>query len=143
VQTLLRTTRFGDLTVDEQRLFTFEDGLPGFPHATRFLAMHVEDDPDLYWLQSVDDGSLAFLAIVPWHHFPDYEPVLADEDRRRLELVEADEAMVLCILTIDREQDVVSANLLGPVVLNTARRLGRQVVLADAQLPLAARLGVA
>jgi flagellar assembly factor FliW len=143
VQTLLRTTRFGDLPVDEQRIFTFEDGLPGFPEATRFLAMDVEDDPDLYWLQSVDDGALAFLAIVPWHHFPDYAPVLGGEDRIHLRLDDPDDAMVLCLLTVDHDSDVVTANLLGPVVLNLAGRIGRQVVLADADLPLAARLGAA
>lgn len=141
MQTLLRTTRFGDITIDERRVFTFEDGLPGFPGATRFLAMTVEDDPDLYWLQCVDDGSLAFLAIVPWQQFPDYEPALTDDDRAHLELVDVDEAMVLCLLTVDRDNDAVTANLLGPIVLNTGRRLGRQVVLTDSRLPLAARIG--
>lgn len=143
MQTLLRTTRFGDLAVDEARVFTFEDGLPGFPQATRFLAMGVDDDPDLYWLQCVDDGGLAFLAIVPWHHFPDYSPVLAGDDLARLRLADAEDATVLCLLTVDHDADAVTANLLGPVVLNTVLRIGRQVVLADSHQPLAAPLGAA
>ena len=63
MQTMLRTTRFGDIAIDDARVFHFADGLPGFPGARSFLAMNVDENPNLYWLQCVDDGSLAFLAV--------------------------------------------------------------------------------
>ena len=141
VQTLLRTTRFGDIPLDHDRIFEFPDGLLGFPGAKRFLAMNVDGDPDMYWLQCVDDGSLAFLAISPWLYFPDYEPEIDESEQRTLELDDADDATVLCLLTVDREADLITANLLGPIVVNTAGKRGRQVVLADARWPIAARLG--
>lgn len=141
MQTMLRTTRFGDITIDESRVFHFADGLPGFPGAKSFLAMNVEDKSDLYWLQCVDDGALAFLAISPWDYFPDYEPVIGAADQQALELEREEDATVLCLLTVDRDAEIITANLLGPLVINTARRVGRQVVLADANWPLAARLG--
>ena len=143
MQTLLRTTRFGDIAVDEERVFRFPDGLPGFAGAKSFLAINVESDDDMYWLQCVDDGALAFLAISPWSFFPDYEPEIDEHAQDALGLDRADDATVLCLLTVDRDAEVVTANLLGPVVLNTARKLGRQVVLADARWPIAARLGSA
>ena len=80
VQTLLRTTRFGDVSVDEGRVFAFADGLLGFPTATQFLALDVDDASDIYWLQCVNDGALAFLAISPWAYFPDYTPEIDEND---------------------------------------------------------------
>ena len=141
MQTLLRTTRFGDIPLDHDRTFAFPDGLLGFPHAKTFLAIDVDDDPDMYWLQCVDDGTLAFLAISPWLYFPDYKPEIDEAEQAALQLDDADDATVLCLLTVDREADLITANLLGPIVLNTAGKLGRQVVLADARWPIAARLG--
>jgi flagellar assembly factor FliW len=141
VQTMLRTTRFGDIAVDEARVFRFADGLPGFPGARSFLAMNVDGHTDLYWLQCIDDGALAFLAVSPWEYFPDYEPEIGSADQQALGLDRPDDATVLCLLTVDRDAELITANLLGPLVLNTADRVGRQVVLADANWPLAARLG--
>ena len=141
VQTLLRTTRFGDIPLDTARIFDFPDGLLGFPDAKHFLAIDVEGDPDMYWLQCVDDGGLAFLAISPWLYFPDYEPEIDEQEQQTLDLDQPDDATVLCLLTIDREADLITANLLGPLVLNTGAKRGRQVVLADVRWPVAARLG--
>jgi flagellar assembly factor FliW len=129
VQTLLRTTRFGDIPLDAARIFDFPDGLLGFPDAKHFLAI------------DVDDGGLAFLAISPWLYFPDYEPEIDENEQRTLDLDQPDDATVLCLLTIDREADLITANLLGPIVLNTGAKRGRQVVLADVRWPIAARLG--
>ena len=75
--------------------------------------------------------------------FPEYEPEIDENAQRELGLVTADEATVLCLLTVDREAEVITANLLGPIVLNVARKVGRQIVLSDARWPIAARLGSA
>lgn len=141
VQTLLRTTRFGDVSVDEGRVFAFAEGLLGFPTATQFLALDVDDASDIYWLQCVNDGALAFLAISPWAYFPDYTPEIDENDQVALGLDRADDATLLCLLTVDRDADLITANLLGPIVLNTTLRRGRQVVLEDVRWSLAARLG--
>lgn len=141
MQTMLRTTRFGDIAIDEARVFRFADGLPGFPGARSFLAMNVDGHTDLYWLQCIDDGTLAFLAVSPWEYFPDYEPEIGSADQQALGLERPEDATVLCLLTVDRDAELITANLLGPLVLNTAERVGRQVVLADSNWPLAARLG--
>ena len=143
MQTLLRTTRFGDMAIDNDRVFHFTEGIPGFPLAKSFLPMSVDTDPDIYWLQCIDDGALAFLAVSPWSYFPEYEPEIDENAQRELGLVTADEATVLCLLTVDREAEVITANLLGPIVLNVARKVGRQIVLSDARWPIAARLGSA
>lgn len=134
------TARFGEIEVDDERVITCPEGLPGFPDAHRFALVDVRDTGVFYWLQSLDDPALAFLTVVPWAFYPDYEPELPEADREALGLVSADEALVLCLLTVHREEESITANLMAPVVVNRTSRLARQVVLAEAGWPLQAPL---
>src|SRR5262245_43234493 len=94
-------------------------------------------DGDAYrWLQSVEDPGLSFLTVIPWHFFPDYEPEVDDLTQQELGLREVGDAIVLCIVTIrDSGPTPITANLLGPLVINTVSRVGRQIVLADSGYP--------
>ncbi len=134
------TARFGALSVDDERVVTV-DALMGFPDAQRFTLVAVPDNEDFFWLQSLDDGSLAFLAAVPWSYFPHYAPEIGDEDERALGLHDDTDATVLCLLSIDREAGRVTANLMAPVVINTQTRRARQIVLYDQGWPVAEILG--
>jgi flagellar assembly factor FliW len=137
---LIESERLGDVEVDDSKVMTFADGLLGFPEARRFALVDAGDDGTYFWLQSLDDPQLAFLAAVPWAFFPDYEPELSLSDQEALGIADPSEVLVFCLLTITDE--AVTANLLGPLVVNATSRHGRQIVLDDsnysARVPLAA-----
>jgi flagellar assembly factor FliW len=137
------TERFGELDVEDDRVLDFPDGLPGFSEATRFALVPVTGNEAFFWLQSVDDPALAFLSAIPWPFFPDYEPEVPDADQEALGLTTPDDVLVLCLLTIRREERQVTANLMGPLVVNQLTRTGRQIVLADSDYPLQAPLTAA
>jgi flagellar assembly factor FliW len=136
----IESERLGAVEVDESKVLAFDHGLLGFPEAKRFALVDASDDGTYYWLQSLDDPQLAFLAAVPWAFFPDYEPELAEPDQAALGLSTPTDALVFCLLTFT--DDAVTANLLGPLVVNANTREGRQIVLGDsdysARVPLAA-----
>lgn len=146
--------KLGELDIDESTVLEFPQGLLGFGDARRFALIDTHDSGVYYWLQSLDDPALAFLAAIPWPFFPDYEFELPDADRDALGLVETadgeaarsgepgDEGntMVLCLLTVDPESHDITANLLGPLVINAQTRVGRQVVLADSDFTTRAPL---
>jgi flagellar assembly factor FliW len=134
------TDRFGELEVADDRVLAFPDALPGFAEAHRFVLVEVEDNEVFYWLQSADDPALAFLCANPWPFYPDYAPEVPDDDQSALELESAEDAMVLCILTVHREENYITANLLGPIVVNQRTRVGRQVVLFGDEYPVQAPL---
>jgi len=136
----LQTTRFGVLELDEHRLVDFVGGIPGFPHFTRAVLIEVEGNPDYYWLQSVDDGDLAFLTVVPWSFFADYELVLNDDDQAAIELDDAGDAFICCLVSVDRGSQSFTANLRAPIVVNVAVNRARQVILPDERLSLQAQL---
>jgi flagellar assembly factor FliW len=138
---LVRSERLGDLEVADDKLLTFPEGLVGFPGDTRFVMIEITDDEAYRWLQSVDDPTLSFLTVIPWHFFPDYEPEIDPLTQQELGLKVVTDAIVLCVVTIREGSPVpVTANLLGPLVVNTVSRVGRQIVLADSGYPARAGL---
>ena len=118
--------------VDDDAVVEFPAGIIGFPDQRRYAIVAAEDSGLYSWLQSVDEPDLAFLAVVPAPFFPDYAPVIPDEDCASIGLTDPDDAQVLCLLTVG--DDAITANLLGPIVLNVRNRTARQVVLTDSSL---------
>ncbi|HEX7095264.1 MAG TPA: flagellar assembly protein FliW, partial [Acidimicrobiales bacterium] len=146
----IESEKLGELEIDESTVLEFPQGLLGFGDARRFALIDTHDTGVYFWLQSLDDPALAFLAAIPWPFFPDYEFDLPDADRDALGLQEPDDPaevgdgnpMVLCLLTVDPSATQITANLLGPLVINTQTRIGRQVVLADYDFTTRAPLAV-
>ncbi len=136
----VQTTRFGTIHLDDHRVVDFVGGIPGFPQFTRALLIEVEENPDYYWLQSIDEGDLAFLTVVPWTFFADYELVLNDDDQSAIALDDAGDAFICCLVSVDRANQLFTANLRAPIIVNVAANRGRQVILPDERLPLQAQL---
>jgi flagellar assembly factor FliW len=113
----------------------FPDGLPGFPALTQFVLIELREDGAFQELQSIEDPDISMIVCVPWLFFPDYAPVLSDEEQSALEIETQDEAVVFVPVTFDERLRQVSLNLLGPFVVNSRTRRGRQLVLADSEYP--------
>lgn len=142
------TTRFGTVEVPDDGLLTFADGLPGFGGHRTMALLGAGDLPgttvadahqNLFWLQDVDDPDLAFLTIVPWAAYPDYDIEIDPAD---VEHADADDVCVLNVVTVRRDRGAMqmTANLMAPIVIDTARRTGRQLILDDPNLPIQAPL---
>jgi flagellar assembly factor FliW len=126
---LISSERFGDVDCDESATLTFPHGLLGFEDQSSFVVVPVDEDGIYSWLQSTNDPALAFLATSPHYFFPDYAPEVNDSDLEELELNDPSETLLLCLVTI--ADDSITANLLGPIVVNTRTRRARQVVLSE------------
>ena len=91
------------------------------------------------WLQSVDNGALAFVLIDPLLFKPDYKVEIGTEDAEELGLKNGgDEAQIMAIVNIlkrgeDGKPTAMTANLLGPIVINPEKKLAKQVVLFGGQ----------
>jgi flagellar assembly factor FliW len=136
----LDTRQFGTLDFDANSVITFPAGLLGFEALHDFVVLDQPEVAPLQWLQSVDDPQLAFTIVDPALVFADYQPVLTDEDRQALELPTAAPALVRVLVTVPSNPSEMTANLLGPLVINPERGKGRQVVLHDSEYPVRQRL---
>jgi flagellar assembly factor FliW len=118
----------GTLTVEPSAVLTFPRGLLGFPECRSFVLLPSER-ANVYWLQSADYSSLAFLLVDPFVFFEGYT---LDMDATGLHAASPDEVSVLAIVTLPGAPgELPTANLQGPVVINTRRGEGGQVVLAE------------
>ncbi len=126
---LIETVRFGPLEVDETKILEFPDGLLGFPGCRRFALLQTSPDPVLFWMQSVDDPALAFVVCDPLDFVPDYQVPIRKDEVAALGLEDLNDCQVLVI--VNRVDGAYTANLLGPLVVGTQTRRGRQLVLSD------------
>jgi flagellar assembly factor FliW len=113
-------------------VLTFDDGLPGFTDAHRFVLVDLVEDGAFQLLRSLDHEGLELVVGQPWLFFPDYAPEIADDDQTQLSLETAEDALIFCAVTLPEGDDSVpTMNLLGPFVVNRHTLAGRQVVLKD------------
>lgn len=128
----IKTTRFGEIEVPETEIFTFVEGLLGFPEVQKFILLENPKGGPFRWIQSVEVAALAFVVADPAQFFPDYRVRIRPEDLVQMGLADVSAGVVLVILTIPRDPREITANLQGPLVLNREKKLARQLVLAEA-----------
>ena len=126
----IETSRFGRISVDAARLWTFPRGLIGMTDLARFAIVGDNaQDAAFYWLQSVEDPNVAFLVCDPNRFFKDYHVSIREETQADLDLADAKDGQLLVIC--NRVGEWVTGNLQGPLVINTRTRVGQQVVLTE------------
>jgi len=126
----LKTSRFGLIEADDEKVLSFPWGLPGFEHLRRFVLLPGEKGNVFGWLQSVESETTAFLVADPFVFYPGYFVDIPERDTRELGLEAPSQAVVMVIVNVP-ESNIKKAtvNLLAPLVINTARNLARQVIL--------------
>jgi flagellar assembly factor FliW len=125
----IESTRFGRLSVDDERIITVPKGLLGFPNHTRFALIQTSDENYFFWLQSIDEPNLAFVVTDPSIFFKDYDVPIREETQAELQLSDLGHAQVFVIC--NKVDEWLTGNLLGPIVVNAANRTGQQVVLTE------------
>jgi flagellar assembly factor FliW len=135
----IATTRFGALEIQEEQIIHMPSGIIGFPDQRKYVLLEQKKGSLFMWLQSVDNGALAFVLIDPLLFKPDYKVEIGTEDAEELGLKNGgDEAQIMAIVNIlkrgeDGKPTAMTANLLGPIVINPEKKLAKQVVLYDGQ----------
>lgn len=125
----IESTRFGELEVTEEQLFTFPHGIPGFPEEKAFVYMPLDKESPFAYLQSTTEANLTFLLADPFTFLSDYEFVLEDEVAKELDFSLENPPQVFWIATVKERLADLTVNLLAPIVMNGINRMGRQVIL--------------
>jgi len=132
----IKTTRFGDLEVNEKDIIKFEEGILGFEKLKQFFIVDPGDQTLILWLQSVEKPEMALPIIEPKIFKPDYIVKLVPLEMASLKLETLNEASVYSILTIPSEPTEMTANLKAPIIINNNTNKARQIVLQDNKLDL-------
>lgn len=123
----IKTKPFGDIEVDDRQRLEFPHGILGFENLRSFVLLDAAQPP-FYWLQSLEEPEVAFVLIDPQFFKPDYLPDLSPEDLEEIGISSPDDQLVFTIVTIPEQQELMTANLQGPIVVNKQKKVGRQSI---------------
>lgn len=129
----IKSSIFGEQTIDPSTIINFPNGIPGFEDQTRFKLFHQEgDNPLIFWLQSLDDESLVFSVAQPSIFNINYDFVLTDAEEAILEIKDTSDILILIMLHKDpANQSAIKGAIKSPLVINSAKRIGLQKILTQ------------
>ncbi|MGE0174085.1 MAG: flagellar assembly protein FliW [Oligoflexales bacterium] len=125
----VKTTRFGEIEVKDKDIVQLPNGLIGFPELKQYVILDHDDKSPFKWLQSLDDGSIAFVLINPLLFKPDYTVEVNEAEVADLEIKDEKDAVISVIVTMPSNPQNMTANLKAPLVFNLKNRKGRQIIL--------------
>jgi flagellar assembly factor FliW len=150
----IKSSFFGEQSIDPSTIINFPNGIPGFEDQTRFKLFHQEgDSPLIFWLQSLDDENLTFSVAQPSIFNINYNFVLNDTEEATLGIEDTADILILIILHKDvldqpsaiqslkiqalsmlgatSDQHAIKGAIRSPLVINSAKRIGLQKVLTQ------------
>jgi flagellar assembly factor FliW len=113
-----------------ETLVTFPHGLVGCESWKHFVLIETPNEP-VHQLVCLDEPEIAFLVAEAWAVAPEYRVDLTEADEQVLGSRDLASLHMLCTLTMNREAPMLTANLVGPLVINRASGVGKQVVLVN------------
>ena len=129
---VIKTRIFGEVTIDDEKMISFPNGIVGFPELTDFALIHDAEKGNqggIRWLQSVQEPNFAMPVVDPLVIRTDYNPSVDDE---LLKVIgDGDNLLVLVTITVPTDLKKMSINLKAPLVVNVDTRKAVQVVLED------------
>lgn len=127
----LNTVRFGEIEIDEGRIFNFVMPLIGFDTHSKFVILEPNKDALFKWLQSVEDPALAFPIISVSSLNFDYTIDLPDTVVEALNVTNIESLLVMNITSIPQDNPKgTTINLLAPLIFNLDTQKAGQVVLS-------------
>lgn len=128
----VNTKTMGTIEVDERQKISFPRGLLGFESFKDFVLLNAPQEP-FFYLQSLDMAEISFILIDPFLFRPDYTVELSDSDLEAIKVSKQEDAIVFAIVTLPGGGGPMTANLMGPLIVNRKANLAYQAVLADSR----------
>ena len=124
----ITTVRFGEIEIDENKIITFEEGLPGFEECKNFILLEAEDSKMIYWLQAVQFPEIALCVLNVFKAIEDYAPFIPNDVFLELKANEED-LLALTVLVVPEKISEMTTNLLAPILINHNLNIGKQCIL--------------
>lgn len=130
----VETRLFGTITIDDDKVINFPNGIVGFPDLQDFALMHDSENSDgkgLSFLVSIQEPAFSMPVMNPLLVKDDYNPVVEDDYLIPLGELKEEDMLVLVTVTVPHEIEHMSVNLMAPIIINAASRKAAQVILND------------
>ena len=129
---VINTRIFGEVTVDDDKMIHFPNGIVGFPELQDFALIHDAEKGDkggIHWMQSVQEPNFAMPVVDPLVAKEDYNPTVEDD---LLKVIgDISDPLVLVTITVPSDITKMSVNLKAPLIINMDNRKAAQVIIED------------
>ena len=126
----VETARFGTVDIDDTKLITFDEGIPGLEEYRRYALLQFEESYPIIWLQSVDEGGICLPVLDTFAVLTTYVFDIDDEDVKLLRLNSPEDLHVVSVLVIPDEIQRMTINLAAPILINTVTGKAKQILLS-------------
>ncbi len=125
----IETRRFGEIEIDDRKILSFPQGIPGLEEVRRFALIHHDRTYPINWLQAVDVPHVSLPVIDPFDILPDYEFDISDSDITDLSLKAKNDLHVVSVVVIPEDIRQMTVNLSAPILINIKLNIGKQVII--------------
>lgn len=132
----IKTSRLGTIEIESEKIIDFKDGIPGFEHLTKYVLLSPQELSPFHVLQSIEDGDISFIVSNPFIFKEDYAPYINKSVFEELEIEEDSQAVLFTIIVIPDDYTKMTANLMAPIIINSDKRLGKQIILDKGDYPI-------
>ena len=122
---VVKSARFGDISIEADSVIEFPGGMIGFPRHKKFVMF--DHKPPFAWLHSTEDPNLAFV-VIDGSQFTDKFEFRAPFGDKEIDLKETDEYAILVVVTVRSDPKTTTANLKAPLFVNIKNRRGVQII---------------
>lgn len=125
------TKFFGEIEIDVTKIATIVDGILGFEEYHDYVLLPHPKDAMFCWLQSTENPQVCFLMAEPVQFMFNYTIDIPDETVEKLQIERAETVATYALVVVPEDPLKISANLAGPLIINTHTRLGAQIISMD------------
>jgi len=130
-QVVVDSKLLGELRVLPNDVLLFPAGLLGFPECRRFALLRGGRD-GLFWLQSMEYSTLAFLLVDPFTIESSYSFDVQPSQIADLGPADPADVGLLSVVTLpSNREEQPTVNLQGPLIINFKTRQAKQLVSGD------------
>jgi flagellar assembly factor FliW len=125
------TTRFGEIAFEEKDILFLPKGILGYSQLCKYVIVEKKEQEPFKWLQSVEDSDVAFVIVDPTLFYPNYKLEVHEKELEELNFQQTKDLIIYVIVTLPPDPSQMSADLLGPLVINSKKGIAKQVVMPN------------
>jgi flagellar assembly factor FliW len=125
----------GKVEIKEEEIIYFPNGIIGFEKFKRFIVVQDKKFSPFYWLLTIEDQDFGIPLINPYSMMKDFNQEFPAELTEELKDSNS-QYEVFCVVNLKGTEGLPTVNLKGPILIDYANKIGKQVILNAELLPI-------
>lgn len=129
---LVKTRDFGEITISENEILEFPEGIITFEDEHRFVLISpCGENKYPMWLQCVDNENLCFILFNPFEFYENYSITVDNSELEKINVGDDTPVSYFVIAVVPEKYVDTTVNMKSPVIINNENNKGIQVIAAE------------